>query len=74
MLKQVAFAIGGVLSVLLGLLCALNVVYNLEPLSRGLSLDTESKLAIALFMILTVGSFVAAYWLFKRTAKHVNVQ
>jgi hypothetical protein len=74
MLKQVAFAILGVLSVLLGLLSGLNVVYNLEPLSRGVPLDTESKLAIVLFITLTLGSFLAAYWLFKRTAEHLNAQ
>jgi hypothetical protein len=73
MLKQVVFAILAVLSVLFGILCALNIVYNLEPLSRGVPLDTEGKLTVAVLVLLTPGSFLAAYWLFRRSANHESV-
>jgi hypothetical protein len=63
MLKQIFFAILGVVSVLFGLLCTLNLLYNLPD--RGFPLGTDGKLAVALFVILPAGSFLSAYWLFK---------
>jgi hypothetical protein len=72
MSKRVGFAILGMLAVLISLVSSLNVLYNLPE--RGLSLDFDSGLAIALFTIFTLGSLLLAWWLFRRSAKRVNSQ
>jgi hypothetical protein len=69
MWKRVTCGIAGALSFLLSLLSLLNFYYNLEPVTRSIPIDTETRFAIALFAVLTVSFCVFSFWLLKRALK-----
>jgi hypothetical protein len=52
------------MSALLGLVCIGNILFQLPD--GGVPLETDGKVAIGVYAVLTLGSFFASYWLFRR--------
>jgi hypothetical protein len=69
MWKRVACGIAGALSLLLSLLSFLNFFYNLEPVTRSVPIDNETRFSIALFAVLTISFCVCSVWLCKTASK-----
>jgi hypothetical protein len=55
--------------VLFGVFCALNLLYDLEPVMRAVVTHAGTPGAILIFMFLTTHSLFLSFWFFKHSGK-----
>ena len=72
-MKRTAFGILALLFALFGLFCALNLVYDLEPIARALVNHAGTAGAILIFAFLTFHSLFLSSWFFRYSGKSEEI-
>jgi hypothetical protein len=67
--KRTVFGILALLFVLFGLFCALNLLYDLEPVARALATHAGTPGAILIFAFLTVHSLFLSSWFYRHSGR-----